>query len=271
MNRTVIIDGDILVYRASEAATENIQVEQLEETEVFLYREVQYGDKQRAKKALDTMIEKICTKTKSDKCVICLSDSQHNFRKDINPDYKGNRKKVLKPVIYQYLRDYFKQEGYKVYQKPSLEADDVIGILATHPTLIKGDKCVWSFDKDFKTIPCKFAQGSPDGSLTKKTISQEEADWWFMYQTLIGDKTDGYAGCYKIGDKYARKILGEIGKSTLEEMWKKVLETYKSKGLTEEEALLNARMARILRAEDYDFKQKEVRLWQGKEPHTSSS
>ena len=33
-------------------------------------------------------------------------------------------------------------------------------------------------------------------------------------------------------------------------------------GFTEEEALLNARMARILRKSDYDFKNKEVRLWQ---------
>lgn len=32
-------------------------------------------------------------------------------------------------------------------------------------------------------------------------------------------------------------------------------------GMTKEDALLNARMARILRAEDYDFKKKEVKLW----------
>ena len=45
-------------------------------------------------------------------------------------------------------------------------------------------------------------------------------------------------------------------------MWQAVINTYKSKGYTEDGALLNARMARILRAEDYDFKNKEVKLWQ---------
>ena len=44
-------------------------------------------------------------------------------------------------------------------------------------------------------------------------------------------------------------------------MWQSVIDAYKSKGYTEEDALRNARMARILRAEDYDFKNKEVKLW----------
>lgn len=83
-----------------------------------------------------------------------------------------------------------------------------------------------------------------------------------MYQTLVGDTVDGYSGCKGIGDKTARKILGEVGEHSLSEMWQAVINTYKSKGYTEDDALLNARMARILRAEDYDFKNKEVKLWQ---------
>lgn len=259
MDRTVIIDGDILVYRASEAATDNFEIE-LEEDEKFIYRTVNYANKQAGIDALEGMIDRICKNTKSDKCIICISDSE-NFRKQINPNYKGNRKKTLKPVLFNFLRNYFKEAGYKVYQKPNLEADDVIGILATHPTLIKGDKCVWSYDKDFKTIPCKFAKGSPDGTLKKKTITEEEANWWFMYQTLIGDRTDGYEGCKGIGDKTARKILGEVGEHSCKKMWELVKFSFEKVGLTEADALLNARMARILRADDYDFKTKEVKLW----------
>ena len=82
-----------------------------------------------------------------------------------------------------------------------------------------------------------------------------------MYQTLVGDTVDGYSGCKGIGDKTARKILGEVGEHSLSEMWQAVINTYKSKGYTEDDAFLNARMARILRAEDYDFKNKEVKLW----------
>ena len=164
-------------------------------------------------------------------------------------------------MLYDFIRNYLKETGYKVYEKPQLEADDVIGILATSNKIIKGDKVVWSLDKDFKTIPCKFRRESPDGSHESRCISPEEADWWFMYQTLIGDKVDGYEGCKGVGDKTARKILGEIGEKSLIDMWQTVKETYTTKGYTEADALLNARMARILRAEDYDFKKKEVKLW----------
>jgi len=69
-------------------------------------------------------------------------------------------------------------------------------------------------------------------------------------------------GCKGVGDKTARKILGEVGGKSLEEMWDLVKSTYKKQGFTEEDALLNARMARILRAEDYDFKNKKVKLWE---------
>ena len=82
-----------------------------------------------------------------------------------------------------------------------------------------------------------------------------------MYQTLIGDRVDGYEGCKGIGDVTARKILGEIGEKSLEEMWDLVKKTFEEKGFTEADALRNARMARILRVEDYDFKKKEVKLW----------
>ena len=44
-------------------------------------------------------------------------------------------------------------------------------------------------------------------------------------------------------------------------LWKGVVETYFTKGLTEGDALIQARLARILRHEDYDYKKKEPILW----------
>jgi hypothetical protein len=52
------------------------------------------------------------------------------WRKSLNPSYKSNRR-AIKPILYEYLRKYMFEAGYKVYERPSLEADDVIGILAT--------------------------------------------------------------------------------------------------------------------------------------------
>lgn len=261
MSRTVIIDGDVVVYKVAEAVADSYEVSTIEdEDDEYIYRNIGWAKKEEAISCLEKTVDKIVKACKAESVCIALSDMTANFRKTINPDYKGNRKPI-KPILYEFLRNYMYQTGYKVYEKPNLEADDVIGILATSDKIIKGDKVVWSLDKDFKTIPCKFRRASVNGKDKSEVITEEAADWWFMYQTLIGDRVDGYEGCKGIGDKTARKILGEIGKQPLHIMWQSVVKTYKDKGYTEEDALRNARMARILRAEDYDFKKKEVKLW----------
>lgn len=260
MSRTVLLDGDVLVYKVAEAVAESFELT-TEEDDEFIYRNIGWANKAEATRTAEKMIDDICTACKAQDLVICLSDMNGNFRKQVNPEYKANRKNI-KPILYNWLREYLKQTGYKIYEKPNLEADDVIGILATSDKIIKGDKVVWSLDKDFKTIPCKFHRAGVNGKDKSEVITEEAADWWFMYQTLIGDKVDGYEGCKGIGDVTARKILGEIGEKSLEEMWSLVIKSFEEKGFTKEDALRNARMARILRAEDYDFKKKEVRLWQ---------
>ena len=78
-----------------------------------------------------------------------------------------------------------------------------------------------------------------------------------MFQTLVGDATDGYSGCPTIGPVAATKLLGFCSDQTA--MWDLVTSTYRKKGLGEEEALIQARVARILRFEDY--KKEEVLLW----------
>ena len=259
MSRTVIIDGDVVVYKVAEAVADSYEINTFEDDD-FIYRNIGWAKKDSAIETLENMIDRICKDCKADSVCIALSDMNNNFRKTINPNYKGNRK-TIKPILYEFLRNYMNESGYKIYERPNLEADDVIGILATSEKIIKGDKVIWSLDKDFKTIPCKFHRakiGSKDESII---VTKEDADWWFMYQTLIGDKVDGYEGCKGIGDVTARKILGEIGEKTIEEMWKLVKKSFKEKGYTEEDALRNARMARILRVEDYNFKEKKVKLW----------
>ena len=258
MQRTIIIDGDVVVYKVAEAVADSFEVT-TEEDDEFVYRNIGWCNKYAAQDTLDEMIDRIKKECKGTDVVIALSDMKGNFRKQLNPNYKGNRKNI-KPILYEYLRKVL-DERYTVYERPLLEADDVIGILATSEKIIKGDKVVWSLDKDFKTIPCKFHRAKPNGKDESKVITKEEADWWFMYQTLIGDRVDGYEGCKGVGDKTARKLLGEVGEKTLDEMWKIVVNTYEKAGLTEEEALLNARMARILRVGDYEFKTKGVKLW----------
>ena len=75
-------------------------------------------------------------------------------------------------------------------------------------------------------------------------------------QSLSGDQTDGYAGLSGVGVKRATTLFESKGYS-----WKTVVEAYEEKGMTEEDALLNARLARILTVDDYDFKRKRPIPW----------
>ena len=75
-------------------------------------------------------------------------------------------------------------------------------------------------------------------------------------QTLTGDVTDGYAGCPKIGPKTAEKILGS------HPTWNAVVQAYQKENLTADYALTQARLARILRASDWDEEKQQVKLWE---------
>ena len=87
-------------------------------------------------------------------------------------------------------------------------------------------------------------------------ITKEEGDRWHLIQTMAGDQTDGYAGVPGIGVKRAAALLSEHGDN-----WKTVVDAFMEKGLDESVALQNARLAKILQCEDYDFTNQEPRLW----------
>ena len=201
---------------------------------------------------LDYSIEQALKALKHDgdfETIFCFSDSA-NFRKTILPTYKANRNGKRKPLCYHKLVEWVK-ENYETCQKPSLEADDCIGILSTLKKN-KGDVVILSGDKDMKCLPAKFYDFIRD-ELSETT--QEQADYWHLYQTLIGDTTDGYSGCPKVGKVNATRLLDASP------TWETVVKAYEKQGLTEDDALEQARVARILRASDYDFKKGEPILW----------
>jgi DNA polymerase I len=247
---TLLIDADILAYRHAAGGQRVYKFsENEEEWGVILDPFEQVVEEFVAE------VEEWKEKFQAKAIAMAWSDSA-NFRKVILPSYKSNRKDVAKPLHLAALRAWG-QANYKCYLRPTLEGDDVLGILMTHPNLIRGSKIIISLDKDLKTIPGVIYN---DGKDELKRISLEEANYWHMSQTLTGDPTDGYKGCPGIGPKRAAEALDCA--FDLESMWDIIVSIYQSKGLTEEDALVQARCARILRAEDYDFKRKEPILWE---------
>lgn len=236
---TLLIDGDLILYRSSAAVEKEVRWD--EENHVL------WANEEEAWTAVQYELDKLFTRFDTKEHVVCLTQGP-NFRLKVDPTYKSNRAKTRKPVCYPAVRERLERE-YRTVKMAGLEADDVLGIFATRdPKAI-----ICSMDKDMKTIPCNLWNGT---DLLK--VSEAEADHFHLFQTLTGDTTDGYPGCPGIGPVKAEAALA---KSTLETPWQRVVACFEKAGLTEDDALRQARLARILRDCDWDSKNKEVKLW----------
>ena len=127
--------------------------------------------------------------------VICCDDKD-NWRKEVFPEYKANRRKnrenditdwkTLFELLHEMREELTKYFPYKVMHVDTAEADDIIGVLIEHceenPTLIL------SSDKDFiqlqkyqgvrqwSPLQKKFIVGDPVESLYDKTIRGDTGD-----------------------------------------------------------------------------------------------
>jgi len=247
MKTTLLIDADIVAYKFAAGAQQLVHFDPDEDPLVHT------EDINVVFEEVKSYLEMIKGLLEADSMVVCLSCPSHqNFRKTILPSYKENRTSIVKPVLLSTLKDKLAQT-YDTYQRPYLEADDVMGILSTHPSLILGRKIIVSEDKDMKTIPGWLFNPRKDDEIY--LVSEEEADYWHLYQTLVGDATDNYKGCPGIGPKKAEKILAE------ECTFDAVNLAFQCKGLTEQDALTQAQVARICRADDYNFTHKHPIPW----------
>jgi DNA polymerase-1 len=242
---TLGIDGDIVAYRAAAALEKpthwggDLWTLHCNANEVI--------------EAVDETLTSYKNQFKADRLIIALSDSA-NFRKELNPTYKSNRTKQRRPVCLPQVREHMKKVwGAVTY--PRLEADDVLGIKATST---KESFLLISIDKDFKAIPCHLWNPDKD-ELT--TMTQGLADYHHMIQTLTGDATDGYAGCPSFGIVTATKLLGEPREVAISELWPLVVNAFAKKALGEDQAILMARMARILRHGEYNMETNKISLW----------
>ena len=234
----LLIDADILLYKAASSVENEVEFE----PDVW----VMWTDVDEAVSAFDISVTNLIEQQAFAGTLLCFSDAL-NFRKNILPSYKGNRTS-RKPMAFKAIRERVMNEWRDsgIVIKPNLEADDCLGILATQNT----DFVIWSADKDLMQIPGKHLI---NGQI--ETVSQEDADLFFYRQVLTGDTVDNYKGCPGIGPVKADNMLAK-GKP-----WETIVAAYEKAGLTEDDALVQARVARILRDSDWNQDTQEVILW----------
>lgn len=187
--------------------------------------------------------------------IVLAVGSKGNWRKRICETYKANRAGKKKPLGYWAAIE-FLRGLYRVDQAEWLEADDVLGILATGE--FEGRGVIVSNDKDMLTVPGRhYNPQEPEPSV--REVSLQEANIEHAVLALAGDASDGYKGCKGVGEKGAREALAAMQWG--DSIWKTALAMFEKAGHDEAYAIQQFRLARVLRAGEYDPKTGALTLW----------
>ena len=201
-NGKVLIDGDIVAYRAAFS------------TQDMFPRD--------AESKTDDLMEYILGETlifpdPSDYQVFLTG--QGNFRYDIAKSfpYKGNRSGVEKPIHLPTTRERLVSKWGAIVSEGE-EADDLIAIAATE---YGPGSIVASIDKDMLQIPCRHFNFTA-GVWT--TVTEFEGLHFFYKQILTGDRADNIMGLFRVGPVKAEKMLQDC--KTEQDLWDTVVKAY---------------------------------------------
>lgn len=153
--------------------------------------------------------------------------SGHSWKKDIYPSYKRQRKRDEFLGIYREAMI----NSYKPIRIETLEADEVLVMLADYLRILKGnDYIIFSDDKDLRYYTEKYCKIN----IAEQIVEQDPQALMYnqLAQMLVGDREDNIQGVPKIGEKTAPKLLEQYG-FTLEG----VIKIFKDKGVDIDQTL----------------------------------
>jgi DNA polymerase-1 len=146
------------------------------------------------------------------------------FRHDLYGEYKANRPTMPEELAAQVepLHELVRAMGLPLLQIEGVEADDVIGTLATEATRLglntvisTGDKDMAQLVSDHVTLVNTMSRTTLDNNSVKEKFGVEPAQI-IDYLALMGDSSDNIPGIPKVGPKTAANWLAAHG--TLDEL-----------------------------------------------------
>ncbi len=200
----VLVDGSSYLYRAFHAMP-NLTNSRGEPTGAV------YG--------VANMLRKLLKDYDPEYVAVVFDAPGKTFRDDLYTDYKANRPSMPDELSCQIasLHKIVAAMGLPLLMVPGVEADDVIGTLATQATaagmvtvISTGDKDMAQLVNDHVTLidTMKDARYDRQGVIDKFGIPPERI---VEYLALIGDTSDNIPGVPKVGPKTAVKWLQEHG------------------------------------------------------------
>ena len=246
-----LIDGDYLVYKHAFA----VETECLEYGWLTAEWNCAYN--------ITEHIIRVLKKIDTDDYLIYLGTSgDTTFRHQLkHVDYKANRKRLAKPLLYDYARSVL-SECFNCEIVKGIEADDALGINQTEDTVIV------TVDKDLRMIPGKHydvntgkiwvatqcgtlkqrMKKTKNGNVKKITSS---GFLQFCLQMITGDTVDNIPGIPKKGPVAAYTAL--VGCVYPRDAWSTVYAMYCVAGLTEEYMMDQAAALWIMRKDGQSF------------------
>lgn len=219
-----LIDGDIVAFRAAASCEKKLPS-----------GEIQYEPEYVAHFRTDETLRKILDATRADSYRIFVSGCR-NFRKDLSPGYKANRKDKILPKWRESCNEFLITE-WKGTVTDGIEADDALGIMQTN---LDGNSVICSIDKDLKQISGMHYNWVKD---EWDEVSELQGIHNFYKQLLIGDTVDNIFGIDGIGPKKAAKIIEPLFDET--EMLYRVRKLYKN----DDRLIMNGKLLWILKEE----------------------
>jgi DNA polymerase-1 len=153
-------------------------------------------------------------------CMAVVFDARgKTFRHELYTEYKANRPSMPEELAVQVepLHALVRAMGLPLLQVGGVEADDVIGTLATQASAKGMDTVISTGDKDMAqlvdshvTLVNTMSRTTldPDGVQEKFGVQPEQI---IDYLALTGDSSDNIPGVPKVGPKTAARWLGQYG------------------------------------------------------------
>ena len=169
-------------------------------------------------------LEEILRKENPTHIAVVFDPPGPTFRHDMFPEYKANREATPEDIktAVPYIKRIVEGCNIPVIEEPGYEADDVIGTLAKQAEKDGFAVFMMTQDKDFAQLVSEqiymYKPGRGGGAAEVLGISEvrekflvEHAEQIIDYLALMGDSADNIPGAKGVGDKTAKKLIGQFG------------------------------------------------------------
>jgi len=179
---------------------------------------------------LSDLVKSLAHSYKCGRIIITADQGSSSYRKDIFPEYKGNRKEMIDNQTEQEKEDFQKffqgyeealeylEDEFTVLRFPKVEADDIAAYLVKYKKDFGFEK-MWliSTDRDWDLLLDN--KVSRFSYITRKDYTLEawgeayefHPDDYISFKCLTGDKGDNVPGVPGIGPKRATQLINEYG------------------------------------------------------------